>query len=282
MDESSREILPAMLQAATDFVGHAYMATVSAAGADLQPRSKPSPPMGRDIAQRLISVRSSLLFVDLPEHATMEIASCARVRRFLPDEPLFIQGQPVIALILLQSGCVKHTQVGRTGAEVLMRFSVKGDIVNIHAESPSSYHTCSAHAMEECRALLWDYRRIDSFLARYPQLGENISHLLSLQLEELEERFREMATEKVARRLSLVLLRLLHQIGVPSERGIRISVNREELAEMTGSTISTVSRLLSEWSEQGFVVPRREAVVISHPERLVGRDSHAHVSMGLS
>jgi CRP-like cAMP-binding protein len=81
-----------------------------------------------------------------------------------------------------------------------------------------------------------------------------------------------MATENVATRLSLVLGRLLQQIGKPTEIGIRISIRREELAQMTGTTISTVSRLLSGWSEQGLVVPRRESVVVSHPENLVCED----------
>ena len=107
---------------------------------------------------------------------------------------------------------------------------------------------------------------------RFPQLANNISDLLSRRLEELEKRFREMATENVERRLSLVLARLLQQIGKPSATGIKISIRREELAQMTGTTIYTVSRLLSVWSEQGVVVPLRESVVVSHPERLARED----------
>jgi len=210
---------------------------------------------------------SSPFFAGLPHQVTAEIASYARTRQFLRNELLFLQGQPFLALILLQSGSVKHTQVGPNGTEVLLRFSGKGDIVDIQAEARCT-HTCSARANESCRALAWDYRRIEMFAALYPQLRDNISHLLNRKLEELEERFREMATEKVPMRLILALARLVQQIGKPSQLGIQVSVRREELAQMTGSTISTVSRLLSGWSEQGFVVPCRESVVVSDPEEL--------------
>ena len=191
----------------------------------------------------------------------------------LRNELLFLQGRPFLALILLQSGLVKHTQVGPNGNEVLLRFSGKGDIVDIPAEARCCSHTCSARAIESCQALVWDYRRIELFELLYPQLRDNISHLLCRKLEELEERFLEMATEKVPMRLSLALARLVHQIGKPSQMGIQVSLRREELAQMTGSTISTVSRLLSGWSEQGFVVPCRESVVVSHPEELCLRGS---------
>jgi CRP-like cAMP-binding protein len=77
-----------------------------------------------------------------------------------------------------------------------------------------------------------------------------------------------VATEKVARRLALTLLRLLKQIGKQTHGGIQVSLSREELAQMTGTTLFTISRILSKWSEEGFVVPRREAVVVRDPKRL--------------
>jgi len=248
------------------------MASVETVQPDVRFSVRPSTYLDAATTQALASIRSSPLFVDLPERATMEVASYARPRMFVRNELLFAQGQPVMTLILLQSGCVKHTQVGPSGTEVLLRFSGNGEIVDIQSESSGSGHSCSARAMEKCRALVWDYRRIEAFAMRHPQLANNISHLLYRKLGELEERFREMATENVASRLGLVLARLLQQIGKPSATGIQISIRREELAQMTGSTIYTVSRLLSGWSEQGVIVPGREWVVVSHPEKLVRED----------
>lgn len=248
------------------------MASVGAAQRSFRIPVSPVPHSVSAAADLLESIRSSPLFACLPEHATVEIATCARSRAFARNELLFVQGQPMIALILLQSGCVKHTQVGPSGTEVLFRFSGSGEIVDIRSESGGYGHSCSARAMENCRTLVWDYRRIEGFTARYPQLANNISHLLYRKLEELEQRFREMATENVAARLGLVLARLLQQIGKRTDTGIQISIRREELAQMTGSTIYTISRLLSEWSEQGVVVPGREWVVVSHPEKLIRED----------
>src|ERR1035437_2705303 len=78
----------------------------------------------------------------------------------------------------------------------------------------------------------------------------------------IQERFREVATERVAPRVARQLVRLLDKIGRRVEDGVEISLSREELAQMTGTTLFTVSRLLSAWEERGIVKPRREGVTI--------------------
>ncbi len=229
---------------------------------------KTSPPVNVAAENALGWIRSSPIFAGLPDQVLAEVAAGARPRTFLRNELLFLQGHPFLALILLQSGSVKHTQVGPNGTEVLLRVSGKGEIVDIQAEARCCLHTCSARAIEFSRALVWEYGRIETLALRYPRLRDNITHLLCRKLEELEERFREMATEAAPMRLSLALARLVQQIGKPSQLGIQVYVRREDLAQMTGSTIYTISRLLSGWSEQGLVVPRRESVVVSHLEAL--------------
>jgi CRP-like cAMP-binding protein len=229
---------------------------------------RPALPVNPDLAEPLVLMGASALFAGLSQRECTEIISCARARTFARGELLFTQGHPVRSLIVLQSGSVKHTQVSENGCEVLLRMSGTGEAVNVQGESVSCNHTCSARAVERCKALVWEYSRLQALLMQYPQLRSNISQILAGRLQDLEERFREVATEKVARRLALVLLRLIKQIGKPEEDGIQVSLSREELAQMTGTTLFTISRLLSKWAEQGVVTPRREAVLINDLKRL--------------
>jgi CRP-like cAMP-binding protein len=198
----------------------------------------------------------------------MEIASCARARTFARNELLFMQGQSARNLVMIQTGSVKLSQLSPNGNEVILWMTGSGDSVGIPADSLPHSHTCSARAMEQCRALVWEYKNLQDLMAEYPQIRRNISYILSSRLSELQERFREVATEKVAQRLALALLRLVKQVGKPAHGGMEICLSREELAQMTGTTLFTISRLLSKWGEEGFVLPRREAVVVLDQKRL--------------
>jgi CRP-like cAMP-binding protein len=87
-------------------------------------------------------------------------------------------------------------------------------------------------------------------------------------LRELEERFRELATERVAPRVARQLIRLQEQTRSLENEDVEIGLSREGLAQMTGTTLFTVSRLLSAWEAHGLVNSRRESVMISNPRSL--------------
>lgn len=221
-----------------------------------------------NIAERIVMMCASAVFAGLTESECLEIASCARSRTFARDELLFMQGLPARSLVMIHTGSVKHTQLSPNGSEVILRMSGKGDPVGAPVDSFSCSHTCSARAMEQCKASVWEYSKLQDLLEKYPKIGVNISHILSSRLQELESRFREVATEKVAQRLALELLRLMKKVGKPTRGGVEVCLSREELAQMTGTTLFTISRILSKWAEKGFVQPRREAVVVLDAQRL--------------
>ncbi len=87
--------------------------------------------------------------------------------------------------------------------------------------------------------------------------------LMTGYIQEMQERYRELATEKVERRIARTLLRLSAQMGVTNADGdTELAFTRQELAEMSGTTLFTASRVLSEWEKQGLVESGRERVVI--------------------
>ncbi len=94
---------------------------------------------------------------------------------------------------------------------------------------------------------------------------------MSARMQEMQDRVRELSTERVERRIANTLLRLANQTGVKSPAGVLINValTRQDIAEMTGTTLYTVSRTLSRWEQEGIIESRRERVIIRSPHGLV-------------
>jgi len=80
----------------------------------------------------------------------------------------------------------------------------------------------------------------------------------------------EMSTEQVEQRIAHALLRLAKQAGRKVEDGIEIAfpISRQGVAEMTGTTLHTVSRTLSGWEQNGLVESGRQRIVIRDAHRL--------------
>ncbi len=170
---------------------------------------------------------ATALFAGLSSREFAEVVGFSRGRAFARDEVLFVQGQPVRSFILLESGCVKQTQLSRGGNEVLLRMSGAGDAVNAQSAARGGVHNCSARAVEACKTLVWEQGRLHQMLDQYPQVRRNMSRIIDGHLQEMEERFRELATEKVARRLALALDRLVKQVGKRWVDGVLVSLSRE-------------------------------------------------------
>ena len=190
------------------------------------------------------------------------IVAAAHVKQFARREVLHLEGDPVHRVLALTSGFAKTSKLSTSGTEVILRFGVPGDVLGATDLFSSGKHCTSVQAFRPCRALVWDAGAFKSLVERYPVLHVNMVRILIGDLVELEDRFREVATEKVGPRVARQLLRLEEQIGRNVDGVIEIGLSREELAQMTGTTLFTVSRLLSAWEALGMVKPGRESVSI--------------------
>jgi len=203
----------------------------------------------------------------LPSDYT-RISAAARVKEFARGEMLCIEGDTVQQIYLLIAGFVKTTQVGLSGMEVILKLSAPGDVVGAVGLFSAGKHLRTAQAFRLCRALVWEASAFKSLVERYPVLHQNMLRVLGKELMELEERFHEVATERVGPRVARQLVRLQDKIGRLNNGVLEIGLSREELAQMTGTTLFTVSRLFSAWEARGVVRPRREAVTICDMQSL--------------
>jgi len=219
---------------------------------------------------RALAERSPLFSGILPGDYS-GISATARVKVFARGERLYLEGDSVKQVMLLNAGFVKITQLGNAGTEVIIRLCGPGDVLGAAGLLSTVPHRTTAQAFRDCRALVWEASAFRALVGKYPILHQNMVRILGDDLLELEARFREVATERVGPRVARQLVRLLEQIGRPVINGngeMEVCLSREDLAQMTGTTLFTVSRLLSAWEARGMVKPRREAVGICDVQSL--------------
>ncbi len=199
------------------------------------------------------------------------IAQAARRRQIAADTFLFHQGDPAEVIYVPVQGRLKLTQITPEGHEVILRYVGVGEMTGATAAFGDTAYPASAETMAETIVLGWDNATMVELIERYPRLGLNILQLLSVRLQELQDRLREMSTERVERRIARALLRLVSQLGRKAGTGVLIDLplSRQDLANMTGTTLYTVSRVLSQWEVEGIVEAGREKVLIKHPPDLV-------------
>ncbi len=204
------------------------------------------------------------LFEGLTEDQLQSICQAGRLLHVEQDAFFFFQGDPADKWYILSRGQVKMTQIGPEGQQVLVRVVAPHEEFGSVALLSGLTYPLSAQAAEDCLALTWDKPIITTLLSSYSRLAMNALRLMAGRFRELQERYRELATERVEQRVARALLRLERQAGRRLEQGtlIDLSLSRQDLAEMTGTTLYSVSRILSQWEHQGLIKTGREKVVI--------------------
>lgn len=230
------------------------------------------------VSSRATLVQQFPLFAGLSLSDCANIVFSAREKRFPGGQTIFAQGDPVRQVMLLVSGCVKLTQFGQNGSEVILRMAGPGEIVGAIGMCVEGGHGSTAQTKQSSFVLTWDIADFGSALERFPAFRRNLLGLLESRLLEMDERFREVSTEKVAPRLSSQLVRLFNKMGKGGDGRVEINLSRAELAQLTGTTLFTVSRLLCQWETRGIVCNRRECVTLrdlAALENLSQEESHA-------
>ncbi|MNY28644.1 cAMP-activated global transcriptional regulator CRP [compost metagenome] len=107
---------------------------------------------------------------------------------------------------------------------------------------------------------------MEDLLNRYPDVARQFIEILSNNLQEKEEQLLQLAYHSVRKRMAEVLTRLCKQEQEGTELTLRIS--RDNLAAMAGMATETVSRILSDFKDEGIIERKGSQIVILDQLRL--------------
>lgn len=215
-------------------------------------------------------LRQVVVFEHAPDDDLGAILKASIERSVEEGGYFFFQGDPADHLYVLTQGQVKLLQSNRAGQQVNLRtiypWQMFGALGAVRAKAA---YPASAQALEDCTALAWSGLFVKEMMETRPYLAAGLMHLMTSYIEEIQVRYRELATERVQQRVARALLRLTSLSGQKAAQGIELTLSRQDLAEISGSTLYTVSRLLAEWERQGWIEAGREQVRILQPHALV-------------
>ena len=168
-------------------------------------------------------------------------------------------------------GHAKLIQVTPDGHEILVRYIRQGQEFGVIAVLSGFEYPLSIQAVDECQLLVWPGEVLAQLMERYSRIAFNALRVMVKRNQDLLRRYQELLTEHVEQRVAQALLRLAEQMGRREGDCILIEMPlpREDLAELTGTTMYTVSRILSKWERKGFVDTGRERVLVCRPQDLM-------------
>ncbi|MFP3853340.1 MAG: Crp/Fnr family transcriptional regulator [Anaerolineales bacterium] len=211
------------------------------------------------------------LFAGLSEEELAQVSRSFKSARFEPDETIFLEGETADSFHLVASGKVKVVQTSVEGLEVILHIFEPGGVLGALPTVGKETYPASAITLESVETYFINHQDFEELMQQHPRVARNLLHFATRMLQAAHRRLRELATERVERRIARTLVRLTTQLG--EEKGdslvIDAPLSRQDLADMSGTTLYTVSRTLKAWEREGILVARRKRVEILRAHKLI-------------
>lgn len=224
----------------------------------------------------LSSVASLSIFKDLSESDLKGVLSSARLSRYQKLARIFVQGDPAVSFFVLVDGYVQATKTSQKGEEIVVRYISPGDLFGLAPAIGMTQYPATALAVVDVVALAWASTSWPTLSATYPQLATYALKTVGARLQEAHERVIELTTEEVEQRIARVLIRLAEQAGRAASDGTEIEfpLRRQDVAQLTGTTLHSASRVLSRWEEQGLIGSAHQHIVVCNVAALLRIAEH--------
>lgn len=217
------------------------------------------------------------LLTDLPPFSLLarpairEILDLASSRRYDEGTEVFREGHDAGRFYLLLDGYLRVVRSTPGGDQIIVLHISPGQLFGIAPALQRDTYPATAIAAAESLALSWPTRLWSEFTTKYDGFASESYKTLGQRLGQIQETLTEMATQAVEKRVACALLRMVNQSGRKVDDGIEIAfpVTRQNISDMTGTTLHTVSRLLSAWEKEGIVRSTRKHIVVTAPHHLV-------------
>ena len=200
-----------------------------------------------------------------------EILDVAQSVRYGAGQAVFSEGLAVERFFLLLDGHIRVQRLTAAGDQIIVHHIAPGQLFGIGAALGHATYPATAVAADECIVLAWPNRLWPDFAGRYQGFATETYRVVGERLNDMHNVIVDMATKHVEQRVAGAVLRLITQMGRKVEHGIEIDfpITRQNISDMTGTTLHTVSRLLSAWEKAGIVESGRKRITVTAPHELV-------------
>jgi CRP/FNR family transcriptional regulator len=195
----------------------------------------------------------------------------AQCRRTLRGQRVWSEGEPTGEFIFLVDGRVKLVKTNEAGREVILQICGPGELLCASAVCSFQPYCCTSTPLEEeVEVVVLPRRDVLELLERSPAASRAFLREVTGREVKLSQRVEELSSGQVERRLCTLLLRLADQLGVGRDEGVRIPIalSRQDLADLTGTTLETAIRVMSRLARQGVVRTMARGFLIADRRRV--------------
>ncbi len=198
----------------------------------------------------------------LPDQVLADLGGRFGAARFGKGELIYSPFDRADAMYIVQSGRVRLYRSAHDGRQLTLAMLDEGEVFGCVSPEGDSLHDAYAEAMTDAVVHVLSNADLERVTANHPQMAINLLRSLTERLRTTEDQLESLAFRGVPARLAAQLLQLMDRYGRVTRTGIRIDerFTHVQLAEMIGTSRETLTKVMNELRESGFIDVRERLV----------------------
>ena len=219
-------------------------------------------------------LKSFPLFSDLSDEDLSDIEKIVKIKRFGKNEIILYQFDPGDSLYIISRGKVKVVLFSKDGKEVLLSNLGPGEFFGEMSLLDGLPRSASVVALEDSEVLVLNRKDFLELIRNLPEIALRILTEMSKRLRSADQKIGSLILMDVYGRVARVLVELAEKEGkrVNDDIVIETKLRQQDIANMVGASRETVSRVLKDFVQNGFITIDGKKIIIHNADLAIGKE----------
>ncbi|EGD50645.1 transcriptional regulator, Crp/Fnr family [Thermoanaerobacter ethanolicus JW 200] len=209
-------------------------------------------------------------FNELEDKSLEEIHKISTINFFKKGSIIFMEGEKGEAIYFVKSGKVKISKTSSIGKEYIIKIMEKGDVFAESILFVGGEYPATAEAIEDSEVIMLKNQDIENLILKNSEIALSIIKLMAKRLKNVAVIIENLALRDSIGRTASVLLTFAKERGINTKEGILLdlNLNRQDLANIVGTSRENVTRILSQMDKEGIIHLDRQKIIIRDVKKL--------------
>lgn len=174
-------------------------------------------------------------------------------KKIKKGDPLFEEGQKLDGVFCVRDGVSKLSKLSTNGKDQVVKLATKGSVIGQRSVIAEEHTNLSAVAVNDMEVCFVPKENILSTLQRNPDFAVEVLRHMAHDLKEADDVIVNMSQKTVKQRVAEAFLYLKQNFGEDKNGFLRLTLSREDIANVVGTATESCIRIISEFKKKGFI-----------------------------
>ncbi|MFH0932831.1 MAG: Crp/Fnr family transcriptional regulator [Nitrospirota bacterium] len=201
------------------------------------------------------SIKNIPLFASLTDEELRHVSDKLVVKRFQKNEIILQEEDTNEYMYIIMNGKVKVVQTTEDGKEILLAIHQSGDFFGEMSLIDGKTSPATVITTENSTAAILSKKDFYSLMETQKKVLDNLLLILCSRHRESWEKIQMLNYKNASHRIKILFLMLSDKYGEKTAEGVTLNIKltHQEMAEMTGMTRETVTRVIDRWQREGGI-----------------------------